>query len=100
MKKVFAIIMVAAAFAACESSGYTDKDVEVAMVAFNADPDKDQICEVLWLYDKEELKSSLMDAYDNGKPDGSLWTNVGISPTKNQVKALVDIEYDYCSRDD
>ena len=96
MKIKIMIIIAALTISACSSSEYSDADYDVAMTAFNAQENVDEVCESLWQLDQEEVKKELKLAYDNGKPDGVIWTNVDISPTIKQVYALVDIMYDHC----
>jgi hypothetical protein len=75
---------------------YTTEDRSVALAVWEKYPEQDDMCDILWAYDKDQLKAELSKAYNNGKPDGSIWVNAGIRPTVPQVMALVDIQYDYC----
>jgi hypothetical protein len=84
-------------FVGCSSdSEYSEDDVTTALVAFEAYPEKDELCRTIFGIDRTEVKSVMKEAYEGGVPHGEAWTNVGIEPTLPQVYALVDLTYDYC----
>jgi predicted small lipoprotein YifL len=95
MKKFIVIPVIALLLAACGSSGPNEDAVEAA-VATKTQEEIELFCELVDVYTAAGLERALIEAYEDGTPDGVMWIRVNHSPNKQDLSYMVELMEGKC----
>lgn len=96
MKKIIATITAIVALSACGVTGGTNTDAVHAAVNTMGEIEWNAACDMIDLYGPAATERILIEGYEQGKPDGIIWVRVDHSPSKGDLRMLVDIFTERC----